>query len=251
MRLFALWCFCAIAAVSSGAEVRVAAAASLADVLKEIAAPYERHSGDHVVLIFGGSNTLARQIREGAPIDLFISADNARMDELERKQLILPESRQALLSNTLAVVIAVDRELVVKGPESLLDGGVKRIALGDPNAVPAGIYAREYLESTGLWKSLQRKIVSAENVRGALAAVESGNADAAIVYRTDAAVSKKVRVAFEVPVQAGPRILYPVALLRESRQPDAARKFLEHLLGQKSRRIFEKFGFVVLSPDPP
>jgi molybdate transport system substrate-binding protein len=122
---------------------------------------------------------------------------------------------------------------------------VKRIALAEPRTVPAGIYARRFFEQQKLWTTVESKIVPTENVRAALAAVEAGNVDAGIVYQTDAAISKKVKVVFEVPVEEGPAISYPVAMINGSRQPEAARRFLEHLKSDDARRVFERFGFIV------
>jgi molybdate transport system substrate-binding protein len=114
--------------------------------------------------------------------------------------------------------------------------------------VPIGIYAREYLEKLKLWEAIKPKVVGTENVRAALAAVEAGNADASIVYKTDAAISKKVKIAFEVPVEEGPKIRYPMAMLKEAKEPEAARNFFGHLSSEEAGKIFEKYGFVVVKP---
>ncbi len=125
-------------------------------------------------------------------------------------------------------------------------GGDARRALADPQAVPAGIYAKEYLEKLKLWTAVEPKVIPTENVRAALAAVESGNVDAGIVYKTDAAISQKVKVAFEVPVGEGPKISYPMALMKDSPQPEAARLFLKYLDSDAAAKVFEANGFVVL-----
>ena len=129
------------------------------------------------------------------------------------------------------------------------DGQMKRIALAETKTVPAGIYAREFLEKQKLWSAVEGKVVPTENVRGALAAVESGNVDAAIVYKTDAAISKQVKVALEIPQNEGPKISYPVAVLKETKQIDAARRFLKHLESDDATKIFLKHGFLILKPD--
>ena len=147
------------------------------------------------------------------------------MDVLEMAGLIVKETRRSRLSNSLVIVVAGDSPLQVRSAEDLADARVKRIALADPKAVPAGIYARAYLEQAKIWPAVQRKIVPTENVRAALAAVESGNVDAGIVYKTDAAVSRKVKVAYAVKAKEGPEISYPVAVLKESARIDAAKKF--------------------------
>ncbi len=228
----------------NGAEVNVYAAASLTDVMKEIASAYEKESGDKILFNFGASSLLARQIIEGAPADMFLSADEAKMDELEQAGLIATETRRDLLSNLLVIVVPYDSKLVIASPEALVTKSQK-IAVADPRAVPAGIYTKEYLTRLGLWRKLESKIVPTENVRGALAAVESGNVDAGFVYKTDANISSKVRIAFTVAVEEGPPIRYPVALIKEAKEKSAAAKFLAYLQSASARKTFERYGFIV------
>jgi molybdate transport system substrate-binding protein len=221
----------------------VFAAASLADALGEIGRDFEVRRGHRVVVSFGGSNDLARQIRAGAPAEVFVSAAADRMDEVERAGLVRAADRVDLLSNRLVVVVPA---AATTGPATAEDlVGVRRLALGDPQAVPAGIYARLWLEKRGLWERVRDRIVPTLDVRAALAAVESGNADAGIVYRTDAAISKRVRVALEVPAGETPRIVYPAALLAGARG-SAARDFYEHLQTRAAREVFERLGFEFL-----
>ena len=233
-------------AISVAAEIRVAAAASLADALKEIGADYAAKSGDKPVFNFGASNILARQIEEGAPMDLFFSADETTMETLAQKSRIVADTRRNALGNSLAIIVATDGGAEIKTPQDLAAAPVKRLALADPKAVPAGKYARQYLESLGLWSAIEPKVVPVENVRAALVAVESGNVAAGIVYRTDAAISKKVKIAYAVPAKDGPAIRYPIALLKDAPQPEAARKFLQYLGSPDAARVLEKFGFIVL-----
>jgi molybdate transport system substrate-binding protein len=228
----------------SAAEVMVFAASSLSDALKEIAAAYQKQTGTTIRLNFGASSLLARQIEEGAPADVFFSADEAKMDLLEQKGLV--EKRRSLLSNSLVIVVAAEKGATVHSPEDLAGPGIRRVALGDPRAVPIGIYAKEYLSQLGLWKKIEPKVVVTENVRAALAAVEAGNADASMVYKTDAAISRKVKVAFEVPPRAGPKISYPAALVAESKHKEIANAFLDYLTSPKGAEVFKKFGFLVL-----
>ena len=126
--------------------------------------------------------------------------------------------------------------------------GIKRISVGNPKAVPAGVYARTHLEKLGLWETLQSKLVPAESVRAALMVVDAGNAEAGIVYKTDAAVSDGVRIALEIPAAEGPKIVYPVALVTGSRHPDTARGFLARLAGKEAGEVFTKRGFILLNP---
>ena len=227
------------------ATVTVFAAASLTETLKEIAGAYEKETGDKVVFNLGASSTLARQIEEGAPADIFFSADEAKMDALEKKGLIAKDTRKGRLSNSLAVVVVSDSPMEIHSAHDLAKADVKRIALADPKTVPAGIYAREYLEKTKLWGSVEKKVIPLDNVRAALSAVESGNVQAGIVYKTDANISRKVKVAYEVPAAEGPAISYPMAVIKNAEAPAAARKFLHYLDSNQAGRVFEKAGFIV------
>src|SRR5450631_3244750 len=143
----------------SPAELTVHAAASLTDAMKEIGAAYETESGDKLQFNFGASNTLARQIEEGAPADLFLSADEAKMDALEKKDLLLSGTRRALLSNLLVVVVASEAKTAPKSAADLAKPEFRKLALADPQSVPAGIYAREYLQKIGLWEAVKDKVV--------------------------------------------------------------------------------------------
>ena len=241
-----LLCLCALLAACplASAELHVFAAASLTDALKEIAPAYEKATGEKLVLNLGASSTLARQIQEGAPADLFLSADEEKMDGLEKRKLLLAGTRRSLLSNTLVVVVPSDSKLRISGPADL--AAVRALALAEPRTVPAGIYAREYLESKGLWSRMTGRVIPTENVRAALAAVESGNADAGIVYKTDAGISKKVRIAWEVPRSEAPKISYPFAVLAGSKRKEAARRLLDYLHSPPALAVFRKHGFLIL-----
>lgn len=227
------------------AEISVFAAASLTDSIKQIAPNYEKQSGDEIVFNFGASSMLARQIEEGAPADIFFSADEAKMDGLVKKGLIDTATRKSQLGNALVVVVATDSTLKVDSAYALTNAAIKKIALADPKGVPAGVYAKQWLEKQQLWLVIEPKVVPTENVRAALAAVESGNVEAGVVYKTDAGISKKVKVAYEVPAKDAPAISYPVALVKESKQPDAAKKFLNYLDSPEAGDIFKRFGFLL------
>lgn len=228
----------------AAAELNVFAAASLSDALKELAPRYEAKSGDKLRFNLAGSNALARQIKEGAPADVFFSADEAKMDDLAKAGLILADTRRTLLSNTLVIVVHADGGAAVSTPADLATPAVRRLALAETQTVPAGIYAREYLLKLGLWPQVAAKVVALENVRATLAAVEAGNADAGIVYRTDALISPKVRIAFAVPAAEGPAIAYPIAVLKDSRSGEAARRFADFLASSEARAVFLKYGFL-------
>ena len=179
-------------------EIIVSAAASLTDVLKEISNGYQSKSKNIVKFNFGPSSGLARQIEEGAPADMFFSADEAQMDALEKNGRLEPGTRKNLLSNQLVMVVPSDSKLAIASPKDLLKPEVKRIALAEP-PVPVGAYTKAYLGAEGLWDKIQPKVVPVQDVRATLASVESGNVEAGFVYKTDAAVSKKVRIVYEVP----------------------------------------------------
>lgn len=239
----------AIAAVTfathvSAAEIFVSAAASLTDVLKEIGLAYEGESADKVTFNFAASHMLARQIEEGAPADLFISADEEKMDQLQQKKLIVTETRTALLTNSLVFVAPLDSAVDFSGGAGALTANVvRKIALAEPQTVPAGIYAKEYLTRAGFWPKVETKIVPTENVRAALAMVEAGNADVGIVYRTDANISRRVKTTFTVPPEEGPKITYPVAILQSGKNRGAAEKFLAYLHSDAATKLFVEAGF--------
>jgi molybdate transport system substrate-binding protein len=227
-------------------ELNVFAAASLTDALKEIGAAYEKQTGGKIAFNFGASSLLARQIEEGAPADVFFSADEAKMDRLAAKNLVLADTRKSLLSNTLVIVTSIDSDIKIASPADLAGNNVRRIALADPKAVPAGVYSKAFLEQQKLWPQVESKIVPVDNVRAALSAVESGNIEVGMVFRTDAAISKKVKIAYEVPADAGPKISYPVAVMKSARQIESAKKFVNYLGSEDAGKIFEKYGFIVL-----
>jgi len=225
-------------------EIQVYAAASLTDAMTEIGVQYQKESGNKLIFNFAASSVLARQIDEGAPADIFFSADEAKMDSLAKKKLIVPETRKSLLSNTLVIVVPEDSKLKISSAKDLVN--VKGyIAIAEPKTVPAGIYAKEYLNKIGIWSKIIDHLVPTENVRAALLAVELGNADAGIVYKTDAEISKKTKVAFEVTAQEGPKISYPVAVVSESKNIEAAKKALSYIENVAALEVFKKYKFLI------
>jgi molybdate transport system substrate-binding protein len=211
-------------------EVDVAAASSLQDALREVARGWEARGGERVVFNFAGSNVLARQIKAGAPVDVFLAADERTMDSIgDSLETPLP-----LLRNSLVVVsnrpMRVLRDIV----------RADRIAIGDPSAVPAGVYAREALQREGVWNTVLPRLIPCENVRAALLAVESGVADAAIVYATDARLAKHTRVAMTID---SAKVTYPIAVVRGAKHADAARRFVEYCRSDEGMRVFRKYGF--------
>ncbi len=223
----------------------VFAAASLTESLQELGRKFEAGGGPKVEFSFAGSNDLARQIQAGAPADVFFSADAAKMDAVEKAGLVRAADRVDLLSNVLVVVVPSSSTAVVKMPQDLVD--LPRIAIADPAAVPAGVYAKQWLEGLGLWSKIEPRVVPTLDVRAALAAVETEAAPAGVVYRTDAAVAKKAKVAFEA--QGGPKIVYVVAPLSGSKNLKAAEGLRQIPPGTEAGRAeFEKRGFLFLAP---
>jgi molybdate transport system substrate-binding protein len=227
------------------ADVVVFAAASLTDALKEIAVGYEKTSKDRLVLNFGGSSDLARQIKAGAPADVFFSADLAQMEGLEKEGLVRREDRVDVLSNKLVAIVPADSKLTINAARDLL--AVKHFALANPDAVPVGVYAKKYFESIGMWQELESHVVPTADVRASLAAVEAGHAEAGMIYRTDAVISKRVHIAFEVPRDRGPSIVYPLAPVAASKQKDAAAAAARYLAGPEAMAVYERFGFILIA----
>jgi len=229
------------APVAQRGAVVVSAAVSLTEAMQRIAQAYAAAGGDRLVLNLGASNTLARQISAGARVDVFISADEAQMDGV--RDDLVPGSRVDLVANQLAIAVPSDRPRHFASARDLAQSAIRRIAIADPAAVPAGVYARAYLERIGLWATLQPKLVPVGSVRLALAAVEHGAADAAIVYRTDIAAARGAREAYAVAAEDGPRIVYPAAAVRTGPNQAGAQRLLAFLRGPESAAIFERAGF--------
>ena len=243
-RLLAVTVFLAAASLATAAQLTVFAAASLSDALSEIGPLFTTATGHSVRFNFGASGALARQIKEGAPADVFFSADELRADELEKAGLLLAGTRRTLLANQLVVIVAAESPAPVASVADLGRPAIRRIAIGEPATVLAGTYARAYLQKVKLWPSLGDKFIPVENVRAVLAAVESGNVDAGFVYKTDAFTSKKTAIAVAIPLAEGPRITYPVAVVKDTRHADAARAFIAFLAGDVAQKAFARSGFL-------
>lgn len=223
----------------------VSAAVSLTEALESIARQYEAASRVKIRLNNGPSNALARQIIEGAAVDVFISADETQMDLVARADRLEPGTRVDLVSNRLVLVVPRRTAGGISGPADLLSPQVRRVALGDPQGVPVGVYARRYLESIELWTPLQSRLVPMSSARAVLSAVAGGDADAGFVYRTDAAaVAVAVETVFTVPPDPSRPIAYPAAIVKDSRHRDAAARFLAYLRDTEARRVFEAAGFI-------
>jgi molybdate transport system substrate-binding protein len=225
----------------------VSAAASLREALAELEAKYEAaNPGVDVRTNFAASGTLRQQIEQGAPVDVFASAAEGPMDALQQAGLIDPRSRRVLAGNELVLVVpAAADSSAVRRFEDLASPTVGRVALGAPASVPAGEYAGQVLRALGIAEAVERKAVLAQNVRQVLAYVEQGNVDAGVVYRTDAAASPRVRVAAAAPPGTHRPITYPVAVVRRTASPEAARAYVAFLLGPEGREVLRRRGFRV------
>ena len=230
-------------------DLNVSVAASLQHVMQVLAPLYERsHPATRLRFNFGGSGTLARQIEEGVPADVFFSAASNVMDRLAAKGLILSGTRRDLLRNQIVLIVPKDSTQTLSF-DRLADSKVKLIALGEPASVPAGEYGRQTLVTFGVWEKVQAKLVLAKDVRQVLSYVETGNADAGIVYATDARDSQNVRVAAVAPPGAHADIVYPIAVLRGTSNATAARSFVSFLTGFESRDVFTRSGFTMIPSD--
>lgn len=225
-------------------RILVYAAASLRDVLTELGREYEAANDVHVAFNWGGSVALANRLKRHAPGDVFISAGAGPMDDLEEAGVVAPGSRVTLASNSLVLAVSDEAEQSNQSlDQTLRDAGL--VGLADPKLSPAGIYARESLESMGLWHEIHEKLVQGPNVRTALAYVESGATEVGIVYRTDALNSEGVRIAHPIPPESHSPILYPAALLKDSRNPAEGVMFLEFLKKGSATSRFQAYGFIV------
>ena len=227
-------------------ELNISAAVSLKDALSEIQKNYQAKY-PHVKLLYnlGASGSLQKQIEQGAPADIFISAAPKQMDDLEAKNLVNKATRKNLVENKLVVVIPNESKLNITKYEDLTQAAVQKIAIGETAVVPAGQYAEQVLKKLGIWDKIKDKVVFAKDVRTVLTYTETGNVEAGIVYKTDAASSTKVKVAAAAPEGSHQPIIYPVAVLSGTKQQKAADEFVAYLFSAESKAIFEKNGFVM------
>ncbi len=229
-------------------RILVSAAASLQDALNEIIPLYEKsHPSIRVTLNAAGSGTLETQIEQGAPTDVFIAAAPQFMDPLELKGLLRSGSRINLLENRIVLVVPKGTSKIANFRD-LTRTDVRIVAMGDPASVPAGMYAQKILEALGIYDSVRHKAVLGADVRQVLGYVESGSADAGIVYATDAVASDRVSVVAEAPADSTPPIVYPAAVIRDSAHPDSAQDFLQFLRSDDARTVFRRLGFRIPAP---
>lgn len=232
-------------AASAPVELNVSAATSMKDVLTEIQQNYQQVKPNvKINFNFGASGSLQKQIEQGAPADIFISAAAKQMDELAGKNLIDLQSRQNLVENQLVMVVPKGSPLALQKFADVNNDTVKKFAMGEPEVVPAGQYAQQVLRKLNLWENVKSKAVFAKDVRTVLTYVETGNVDAGFVYRTDAVISNKVQIAAAAPADSHKPIVYPAAILAGAQQTSAAQDFMAYLQNPEVKAIFEKYGFV-------
>ena len=229
--------------------VSVFAAASTTDAMEELCRDFEEQSGIPVRPSFAATSTLAQQIANGAEAHVLVSANESWVDYLDSSGMVA--RRRGLLGNRLVVIVPADSRLAIRELKDLLAPQIEHVAVADPDSVPAGIYARQALTNLKIWQALKSKIVATPDVRRALIHVETATVEAGIVYATDAAISSRVRVAFEMSPEAAMPIRYPIVLLKEGLGRRSARRFFEYLSSPQAARVFRRHGFVVPVPDGP
>lgn len=221
----------------------VSAAISLKDALEAVKPLYQRTKPKiDITYNFGASGALQQQIENGAPVDIFVSAGQKQMETLASKKLILKDTRRNLLTNSLVLIVPKNSSSITSFRQ-LTDSKVKKIAIGEPRSVPAGQYAEEVFKNLGILEQTKPKFVLANNVRQVLSFVESGNADAGVVYTTDAKTSNRVKVVETAAENLHSPIVYPIAVLTSSKNPSAAKEYVQFLSGNGATSVFQKYGF--------
>lgn len=230
---------------AQGVTVNVSAAASLTDALNEIATEYGKKSEDKILYNFAGSGALKSQIEEGAPCDLFISAAKDHMDELQEQDLIDKNTRIDLLGNTLTLIASKEGKDIVS-LDSLVSSQVKSIAIGTPESVPAGQYAQQTFEALGITNQVSSKLIMGKDVKSVLDYVETGNVQCGFVYKTDAMLLKSGSIIADVPEDYHKPIVYPMAILKDTKNKKQVDRFYDFLQSDVAKSIFKKYGFTVL-----
>jgi molybdate transport system substrate-binding protein len=224
--------------------LNISAAASLTDVMKDIIAQYIKDNKSVTITPnFGSSGTLQKQIESGAPVDIFITASTANMDALQKAGLLVDSTKKNLLMNKLVLIVPSDSSITIKTFADLTNDSVKKIAIGDPKSVPAGNYALQLFDQMKITDKLAPKEVLGSDVRQVLTYVESSNVDAGLVYLTDAMTSTKIKVVATAPDDINAKIVYPVAVIKASKNIDAATAFENALFSSWAKALFEKYGF--------
>lgn len=226
--------------------IRISAAVSLKNVLSELKQSYEKSTPNvELVINYGSSGLLQKQIEEGAPVDLFLSAGIKQLELLEKKGLVIPGSKTNLLGNKLVLIVSEEKKSQIKSFADLV-GKARSLSIGQPETVPAGMYAKDTLTNLKLWEQLKKRTMFAKDVRQVLAYVESGNVDAGLVYQTDTVALKSCSVISSAPAGSHPAIVYPMAVMKDAKNRAAAEKFMTYLKSATAAKVFEKYKFIPL-----
>ena len=232
-------------------QLTVSAAASLKAVMEEIKPIYEQnYPGTEIIYNFASSGSLQRQIEQGAPVDVFVSAAQSKMDNLEQQNLLLTETRQDLLTNQIVLITPLGNnknQLKLRDFQDLTTQKIDRIALGEPKSVPAGKYAQEVLTSLKITDRVQSKTVYGKDVRQVVNYVATGNVDAGIVYRTDAQIADNIEITAIAPETSHSPVIYPIAVIKDSDTPEVAIELIEFLTTPEAQAVFEEYGFATMN----
>ncbi|QFK71851.1 molybdate ABC transporter substrate-binding protein [Pradoshia sp. D12] len=228
-------------------ELRISAAASLQDALRDIQAVFEKENPEmNITYNFAGSGVLQQQIMQGAPVDLFLSSSEDKFESLITAEMIADGEHINLLENELVLIAPSPNETnKISGFEDLMNGTIDKIAIGIPESVPAGKYAKETLEVLEIWDEVESKLILAKDVRQVLSYVETGNVDAGIVYKTDALVSDNSRIISTANKEHHTPIMYPLGILNDTKFPVEAKRYYDFLQSKEATAIFEEYGFIV------
>lgn len=242
--LFSLLSVSAYAKATKKVNLTISAAASLTDAMAQITKLYKKEN-PNVTLTFnyGSSGALQQQIEQGSPVDVFLSAATKQMDTLKAENLLVNSTIKTLLYNDVVLIVPKNSNISIKNFKNLSSSEVKKVALGEPTSVPAGQYAEQVLTYYHILDTVKAKAVYAKDVREVLTWVESGNAEAGIVYKTDALISNKVKIAATASINTHTPVSYPGAVIKSSKNGTAAKEFLKFLSGKKAKTVFEKYGF--------
>lgn len=237
-----------ISSICMAKDITISAAASLKDVMQDIKKVYEAEAkGENLIFNFGGSGALQQQIENGAPTDIFISAATKQMDALVSKGLIEAGTQYNIVTNEVVLIVPKDSKIKINSYAGLADSGIAKIGCGEPASVPVGQYSMEVFKYLGITDKVNSKLVYGKDVRAVLNWVETENADAGIVYRTDAITSDKIKVVCAAPKGSHSAIIYPAAVISESKSKESALKFVKFLKSAKAKEIFVKYGFTPLN----
>lgn len=231
---------------SENKEIYVLAAASLTDVLTELANNYKQETSTEIIFSFASSGALQAQIEASAPADIFFSAAQKQMNALEEKGLIDSETRKDLLENKVVLISPKNSNLNIKSFTDITNSNVKKLGLGEPKSVPVGQYSEEILSNLSILDIAKEKAVYGSDVRNVLDWVETAEVDCGIVYATDAKIAKNINIIAEAPEDTHKKVIYPISIIKSSQNKEEAKKFIEYISTEKSKEIFQNYGFTVV-----